>query len=78
MNAQSTAWTRGMSEEGQCLSKLYPGAGHRAAPPGLGMDTGTGHREGKADHGHGKQRRGAGTEKETKVQGKKRTWRVTG
>lgn len=77
MNARSTAWTRSMSEEGQCLSKLYPGAGHRAAPPGLGMDTGTGHREGKADHGHGKQRRGAGTEKGTKVQGKKRTWRVT-
>lgn len=47
------------------LSKLCPSTGHRAAPPVLG--TGTRYREWKAEHGHGKQWRGAGTEKGTKV-----------
>lgn len=57
-----------MCEEGRCLSKLCPSAGHGAAPPVLGTDTGTRQREQKADLGHGKQR-GVGTEKRTKVQG---------
>lgn len=42
MNAQSTAWTRGMSEEGQGLSKLCPSAGHGTAPPSLGQMQGPG------------------------------------
>lgn len=57
----------GMSEEGQCLSKLCPSVGHGKHLLSW-EDTGTRYREGKADYGHGKPWRGAGTEKGTKMQ----------
>lgn len=64
------AWSRGRSEEGQCLSKLCPEQSSGQHLPSREWAQGPGTENG-TDQGHAEHWRGAGTEEGTKVQGKK-------